>query len=145
VTRPPALSVAVLAGIVHGAFSLYWGAGGTWLIETIGEAVTGQFAALAWVLLVIGALKLALALGPLLVDAPWARVLYWLGAGALILWGGLNTLTTNLMLGGVIALPEDVDRPALIGHAWIWDPLFLVWGVALAVGLWQRREESRGR
>ncbi|MDO5511628.1 DUF3995 domain-containing protein [Corynebacterium sp.] len=143
--RAAALWVAALAGVIHGAFSLYWAAGGTWLLETVGEAVTDQFAGLSWVLAVVGVLKLALACGPLLIDAPWARILYWLGAAALIVWGGVNTLTTNLMLAGVLPLPAAVDRPALIGHAWIWDPLFLVWGVALAVGLWQRRRVRRGR
>ncbi len=29
----------------------------------------------------------------------------------------------------------------MIGHAYLWDPLFLAWGVALAIGLFA----SRGR
>ena len=30
----------------------------------------------------------------------------------------------------------------MVGHAFLWDPLFLAWGLALAVGLAQSRGSS---
>ena len=59
----------------------------------------------------------------------------WLGAVALLLWGGVNTFTANLVLAGVLNPGDGFDRDGMVGHAWLWDPLFLLWGVALSVAL----------
>jgi hypothetical protein len=53
----------------------------------------------------------------------------------LIAWGGVNTLTGNLVLAGVVVPAAGYDRDSMVGHAWLWDPLFLVWGIALALAL----------
>lgn len=47
----------------------------------------------------------------------------------------------NLVLAGVIRPESGFDRAGMIGHAYLWDPLFLAWGAALALGL----IASRGR
>ena len=73
----------------------------------------------------------------------------WVGAAVLIVWGGLNTVVGNLVLTGVIRPGSGYDRAGMIGHAWLWDPLFLAWGIALVMGLvatsgWDRaRRQSR--
>ena len=53
------------------------------------------------------------------------------GAPLLVLYGGANTVVCNAVLAGVIRQDAGYDRAAAIGHAWFWNPLFLVWGVAL--------------
>lgn len=138
-----ALVVAALAGALHAAASLYWAAGGTWLLETLGTRVVETFGPIRWVLWPVGLVKLAAALTPMWLDAlgrltrPW-RVPCWLGAIALLGWGGANTVIANLVLLGVISADRALDRPdrpGLLGHAVLWDPLFLLWGAALAIGL----------
>ncbi|MGO1553452.1 MAG: DUF3995 domain-containing protein, partial [Candidatus Corynebacterium faecigallinarum] len=67
------------------------------------------------------------------------RGISWAGSALLIVWGGVNTVTGNLVLSGLVEPDGGYDREGMIGHAWLWDPLFLVWGVALAAGLWFSR------
>ncbi|WP_203567878.1 hypothetical protein [Aestuariimicrobium ganziense] len=62
------------------------------------------------------------------------------GAAVLVGCGGLNTAVANLVLAGVLPRGDDFDRAGMVGHAWLWDPLFLLWGVALVVGLWATRQ-----
>lgn len=137
---PAGLVVAAVAGVLHAAVSAYWGLGGDALIETLGERVVDQFADARWLLLVVAAVKLAGALVPPLLarrghlGRGW-RLLCWLGAAVLVVWGGLNTVVGGLVLSGVVRPDGGYDRPAMVGHALLWDPLFLVWGVALALGL----------
>ncbi len=45
----------------------------------------------------------------------------------------------NLVLAGAVAPDGGYDRAGQVGHAWLWDPLFLVWGIALVVGLLRLR------
>ncbi|MCS5478108.1 DUF3995 domain-containing protein [Corynebacterium sp. YIM 101645] len=136
----PAFLTAAVAGLFQGAASVYWGLGGKWLLETVGEQVTGQLEGLGWAVITVGAVKIVFALSPLLVDGHWWRVLYWLGAAVLMLWGGVNTVVINLVLAGVLPRGENYDHVAMIGHGWLWDPLFLLWGLALAVGLSATRQ-----
>ena len=140
-----ALLVAGLLGSLHAAFSLYWGAGGAWLVETLGQRLVDAFAGWEWLLLPIGLLKLAVAWVPLLAArAGWpvrrlSRGACWLGAAVLVAWGGLNTVVGQLVLAGVIVPEGGFDRAGMVGHAYLWDPLFLAWGLALAVGLARSR------
>lgn len=53
----------------------------------------------------------------------------------LVGWGGLNTAVANLVLLGIIQPESGFDRAGMVGHAYLWDPLFLAWGMALAMGL----------
>jgi uncharacterized protein DUF3995 len=149
VTVPRALpwfTTAAALGTVHALASLYWALGGEALVETVGAW------ALAWrrespvavglVLAAIAAAKLAGAW------VPWVaarrggprgalRMLCWAGAALLVAYGLSNTVVANLALTGALG---PVDEPvAMQGHAWLWDPLFLAWGLALAVGLWRTR------
>ena len=142
-----ALVLAGLLGTVHAGFSLYWGLGGTWLVATLGERMVDTFAGLEWVLVPVGLVKLLGAWVPVLAaDRGWpvravTRAACWAGAAVLVAWGGLNTVVGNLVLGGAIVPDTGYDRTGMIGHAYLWDPLFLLWGLALAVGL--RRDAGR--
>lgn len=144
---PGALVAASVLGATHAAFSFYWAAGGTLLVWSLGTDLVDSFSGREWLLAPIGAVKLIAALAPLvLARAGWpartvTRSVCWLGAVILLGWGGLNTAVANLVLLGVIRPESGFDRAGMIGHAYLWDPLFLAWGVALTVGLFT----SRGR
>ena len=68
------------------------------------------------------------------------RGLEWAGAGVLVLYGGINTAVAWLVLGGAIVVDGGYDRAAELGHAALWDPLFLIWGLSLATGLRATRD-----
>lgn len=136
-----ALIAASALGAIHAAFSLYWAAGGEVLAWSVGADLIERFRGREWLLAPIGAVKLIAALAPLaLARAGWplrrlTRSACWTGALVLVGWGGLNAVVAHLVLAGAIRPESGFDRAGMIGHAYLWDPLFLAWGVALAVGL----------
>jgi hypothetical protein len=138
---------AAALGMVHAAFSVYWAAGGTLLVWSLGDDLVERFQGREWLLAPIGVVKLLVAVAPTaLVGWGWparvaTRSACWLTALVLVTWGGLNTIIGNLVLAGVIEPESGFDRSGMIGHAYLWDPLFLAWGVALTMGL----VSSRGR
>ncbi len=149
------LLAAALAGLVHAGFSLYWALGGGWLLDTVGAwAVdlqrTEPLAAGA-ALTAVALAKAAGAVLPWLATrgrAPWPRLwrgLAWPGSVVLVLYGGLNTVVSCLVLAGAIRPDGGYDRAAMVGHAFLWDPLFLVWGALLLAGLVTTRTRGRTR
>lgn len=132
---------AAVFGVIHAGFSLYWSAGGTFLLGSLGTSLLETFSSHRWVLVPVGLFKLLAAFAPMVLafhDWPvrrLSRVMCWMGALVLMLWGGLNTVVGNLVLAGVIQPSGGFDRQGMIGHAYLWDPLFLLWGLALAFGL----------
>ncbi len=141
--------VAGVMGTIHAGFSLYWAAGGTWLLWSLGSRLLDTFEGREWVLIPVGVVKLAAAVTPL-VMARWdwptrqlTRTACWLGAAVLIAWGGLNTVVGNLVLTGMIQPGSGYDRSGMVGHAWLWDPPFLAWGIALVIGLAATRKRDR--
>jgi hypothetical protein len=136
-----ALMIAAGVGTVHALVTIYWAFGGSALLQTVGRDMVALFAGRRWLLLPVAAVKLAVAVAPVVLDRrswPWrplTRGLAWSAATVLIFWGGINTVVGNFVLGGAIEPSGGYDRPGMIGHAWLWDPLFLLWGTALAVGL----------
>lgn len=137
---------AALAGTLHAAFSLYWAAGGIWLLDTVGDwavDLTREQPLLAGLGLgVLGAAKLAAAWVPVLVAAGrvgprriWRRV-GWVGGLALVVYGGLNTVIALSVVIGLVHPEGGYDSAAMLGHAALWDPLFLAWGLALVGSLW---------
>lgn len=143
--------VSAVLGCIHAGFSLYWGAGGTWLVWSLGSTLLETFQGNEWLLVPVAGVKLVGALAPVvLAFRRWpayrlTRGMCWLGALVLILWGGLNTIVGNLVLAGLIHNPSGYDRPGMIGHAYLWDPLFLAWGIALAFGLFATRRRNGPR
>lgn len=132
---------AAAAGLVHGAFSLYWALGGRWLLNTVGvwasDLADRAPASAAVLLLIIAGVKIGGALCPLLSEAGrlpgsariWRRV-FLAGALLLIGYGGVNTI--GAWIG--IAVEHTVTASRL-GHAALWDPLFLLWGALLFLGV----------
>lgn len=132
---------ACAAGLVHAAFSLYWAFGGSWLLDTVGRqavrisADARLLTGLGLGLVAFGKAAAALvpvwmAYGRLRRKKLW-RGLTWAGAVLLVLYGGLNTVISNAVLAGMVSPDGGYNRPAMAGHAWLWDPLFLLWGLAL--------------
>lgn len=131
---------AAAAGLIHGAFSLYWAVGGRWLLDTVGawavDLAEQRSVVTVAMLLVVASIKIGGALCPLLQEAGrlpgpaalWRQV-FLAGAVLLIAYGGMNTI--GAWIG--IAVDNTMSAPRL-GHAALWDPLFLMWGVLLLLG-----------
>lgn len=145
---PIALIVASVPGLIHALCSIYWGAGGTLLVWSLGDDLVQNFQGREWLLILIGVAKMVAAVAPIVLARygwPYRRVtrlVCWLGAAALLTWGGLNTLVANFVLIGMIQPSSDFDRPGMVGHAYLWDPLFLLWGAALMFGLVASRRRA---
>ncbi|WP_204009743.1 DUF3995 domain-containing protein [Sphaerimonospora thailandensis] len=144
--------IAAAVGLLHAGFSVYWAVGGGWLLDTVGEWAVdlrrSSPVAAAAGLGVIALVKAAASVAPVTVAygrlAPprlW-RALSWVGGVGLALYGGMNTLLSNAVLIGLLG-SGDYNRTAMVGHAWLWDPLFLLWGSALLIHLWLSRQEGR--
>ncbi|WP_228502155.1 DUF3995 domain-containing protein [Pseudoclavibacter sp. VKM Ac-2867] len=144
---------AAAIGVVHAAFSAYWALGGTWLLSTIG-AIAVEFSRrepLESGLLLGGValVKLLAALIPVALDAqrmPWPRVwraICWVGGPGIVLYGLVNIVASGAVLLGILVPEGGYDRDAMIGHALLWDPLFLIWGLALTGWLWLTRPVAR--
>ena len=148
-----AFAAAACAGLVHAAASLYWALGGSLLLDTVGQFAvdlqrTGGLE-VRLLLVVVTAVKVAGAIVPWLDHARppahrWVRVVSWLGVVVLLVWGGAGTVGAWI---GVAAGRSLRHEPALVGHALLWDPLFVLWGLLLAVALrrsrsWVVRESS---
>ncbi|PPG35712.1 DUF3995 domain-containing protein [Pseudoclavibacter sp. RFBG4] len=140
---------AAAIGVVHAAFSAYWALGGTWLLSTIG-AIAVEFSRREPVesgllLGTVALVKLLAALIPVALDAqrmPWPRVwraICWVGGPGIVLYGLVNIVASGAVLLGILVPEGGYDRDAMIGHALLWDPLFLLWGLALTGWLWLTR------
>ncbi|AIF41758.1 MULTISPECIES: DUF3995 domain-containing protein [Dermacoccus] len=140
--------LAALAGVIHAAVTLYWALGERGLLWTMGDSFVAQFADIMWVLYPVALVKGVSAVAPLwLARRGWplrrlTRPVCWVGSVVLVAWGGANTVLANAVLLGAVRPDGGFDRAAMIGHAWIWDPLFLVWGASLAAGLWSTRHSE---
>lgn len=144
---------AGLAGVAHAGFSAYWALGGRWLLATVGQwavdLATGHPLAAGIALALVAAAKLLGATIPLGVAygrVPWPRFwrgISWAGGLLLVAYGGVNTIVALGVLGGVIRPGGGYDADAMRGHAYLWDPLFLLWGGALVLSLWLSRQSSR--
>ncbi|WP_367402650.1 DUF3995 domain-containing protein [Kocuria marina] len=141
--------LACAAGVVHAGFSLYWALGGHWLLDTVGQwTVRLSYEAPLAVGLGLGMVSLFKLMAAVIPVAeaydrvPWRRfwrAISWVGAVVLVVYGGTNTVISNAVLIGLIRPATGYERLAMIGHAWLWDPLFLVWGAALLIHLWRSR------
>jgi Protein of unknown function (DUF3995) len=144
---------AAVAGFIHAGFSLYWALGGRWLLPTVGQWALDyarESPVTAGILLmIVAAVKGAVAIFPVLASEgklarprAW-RGLAWLAAIVLTGYGAVNSIVAWLVLGGVLRPEGGYDRQAMIGHAYLWDPLFLVWGLLLGVGVFAGRHDRR--
>ena len=146
---------AAAAGLIHAGFSLYWALGGRWLLPTVGQwAVTVAReapVAAGLLLFAVAAVKCVVVVVPLMssrrpLPRPGAwRAFAWLAAIVLTGYGALNSIVAWLVLGGVLRPAGGFDRQAMLGHAYLWDPLFLVWGLLLGAGLLSDGNHRRSR
>lgn len=144
----PGMSLFVAAaciGLLHAAASLYWALGGTWLLDTVGQfavdMVRSGGSSTTIMLCTVTIVKVAGALIPLIDHAHlpahrWVRVMSTLGIVTLLLWGGVGMISAWVCLA--TGESAGFDR-ALVGHAYLWDPLFVLWGLCLAGALFQSR------
>ena len=150
----PAAVGALVIGLAYALISAYWALGGTWLLDTVGIALSkpgqaGRTAALltVWAAAVVKAIAAVL---PLAAAGGWrwvavrpVRVLAWAEAVILTAYGLVLTATGLLVQAGVIAAAPDADRRALRWHAYLWDPWFLVWGILVVIALLRSRPRPR--
>jgi hypothetical protein len=149
-------------GSAYAAVSVYWALGGTWLLDTVGGTLEQQgrtgnpgiilAVCTAAVLKVIGAIVPLAAVGVTSGQATIAgrrrvrlRVLAWLEATILTIYGLVLTVAGLLVQSGAIAPAASADRPALAWHAYLWDPWFLLWGALVAAALARSRQPGAAR
>lgn len=144
------LSTAAAAGLLHAAFTLYWASGGRWLLSTVGawavRLADSRPVVAAALLGIVAVVKIAGSVVPVLVEAGrirgrrrW-RALEWAGAAVLIAYGLFNVTVAWGVLSGLITATGGYDHAAELGHAALWDPLFLLWGLLLVGGLVMTRD-----
>ena len=151
---------ACVAGLAYAAMSVYWAVGGTWLLDTIGGTLEQQGRAgnpgiilavwAAAVLKIIGAIVPLAAAGvtPGQATTAWMRqmrVLAWLEAAILMVYGLALTGAGLLVQSGAIASAARADHRALAWHAYLWDPWFLLWGVLVTASLVRSRQPRAAR
>lgn len=147
-----------MVGLGYTAVSLYRAAGGTWLLSTVGSALTqpsrGDELEIIVAVWAAAALKLIGAIVPLaatqmthwLSAATWRRrlrVLAWVEAVILTIYGLVLTGAGLLVQSGLIAPAAGADHRALAWHAYLWDPWFLLWGVLVTAALVRSRHQKR--
>jgi hypothetical protein len=138
---------AAAAAFGYAAVSLYWTAGGTVLLRTVGGTMEelarhgGLLAltlGLAAVILKVACGLLALALvRPERLGAGMTRSLLLpaaiLASALLACYGAVQVSVGALVLADALHPAWSVDRTALGWHVGVWDMWFLVWGILLAV------------
>jgi hypothetical protein len=142
----------------YAAVSLYWAAGGTALLATVGGSLEelGRRGGLPAIALGSAAtvLKVAGGMLALALIRPWGRAIPWrwllavagLASAVLICYGALQVTAGALVLSGAVHPVGPVDRTALRWHVALWDMWFLVWGLLLAIvtfASWRAQRESR--
>ena len=143
---------ALALGLLYAAASVYWGLGGSWLLDTVGASLAppDRSASAAVVLAVwcsVGLKVIAAVLPLLAVGAGAARVRrrYLIRAlacveAAILTVYGLNLTAVGLLVqAGLIGTPASADHRALAWHAYLWDPWFLVWGLLVTAALLRSR------
>jgi Protein of unknown function (DUF3995) len=143
---------AFAVGLLYAAISVYWGLGGTWLLDTVGASLAqpGRSASAVVVLAVWCAvgLKVIASVLPLLAVGVGAarsrwprpiRALAWVEAAILTLYGLILTAIGLLVQAGLIGTQASADHRALAWHAYLWDPWFLVWGLLVTAALLRSR------
>jgi Protein of unknown function (DUF3995) len=77
----------------------------------------------------------------------WDRnlwVLSWIQAAVLTVYGLVLTTVGLLVQTNVIHASAHADHRALAGHAYLWDPWFLIWGLLVTIALLRRYHSHRG-
>jgi len=145
---------ALLLGVLYAAVSVYWGRGGTRLLNTVGGTLETQGRAgnpmlIAVVWLAVCLKLCAAVIGLVALRAParrgWGlvRTVGWSAGGVLFLYGFVLTVVGMLVQLGVIATTAEANRQALRWHAYLWDPWYLVWGICVLSAMVASRPRHR--
>jgi len=156
-----AVVAAVIAaglGVASAAMSAYWALGGTALLDTVGGEIERwgreRSASVVVTLWLITVAKLVGAVAPLVLVGvgarrlpAWARaqpmrVLGWIVAIGLTVYGGVLAVVGLLVEADVINAADDADEHAIAWHAFFWDPWFALWGGAFTVAMWRSRPQA---
>jgi hypothetical protein len=132
----------MLWAFVFSVISIYWGLGGTFGMETVGEgmlelALSGdaQLMLINWVS-VVGKIGLGLLVLALLRN--WGgdglrrllRIGLWIGGILMLLYGGLNLIQHVLMVTGNVPIASLLGTPeAVRWHIFLWDPWWMLGGI----------------
>ena len=147
----PAVRAAFVVGMLHAAVSVYWGLGGTWLLDTVGEeALARRFDAIGipavvavWAAVAVKMIAAVLPLVALdrLAGPAWNRIVWILAwvEGAILTIYGLVCTAVGLLVEADVIHAVQPDRRALAWHAYLWDPWFLLWGLLVVTALLQGR------
>ena len=141
--------LAGAVGVVHAGFSAFWALGGQWLLATVGQwavelsaqspvAAGAGLGLVALAKLLAAVLPVAVAYDRIPGRRLW-RAVSWVGGSLLVVYGGVNVVVSNAVLLGVVVPEGGHDRLAMQGHAFLWDPMFVLWGGALVLSLWLSR------
>ena len=145
-------------GAANAAVSAYWALGGVALLDTVGGEIERwgreHSAVVVVTLWVITVAKLLGAAAPLVLVGVGAgrlpdwtrarpmRVLGWVVAIGLTVYGGVLSVAGLLVDAGVIDAADDADEHAIVWHAYFWDPWFALWGGAFSVAMWRSRPQT---
>lgn len=142
---------AFVVGMLYAAVSVYWGLGGTLLLDTLGGSLERKGrsggAAIRLVVWAAAILKMIASVLPLAavrrLSTPSrdraVRVVGWVEAGVLTTYGLVLTSVGLLVQANLIHPAVGADRHALAWHAYFWDPWFLGWGVLVTLALARSR------
>jgi hypothetical protein len=148
--------LACLLGLGFTGFNVSWALGSPWLVDTVfpirwvptSEMSTTLNPLVQWLAIIAktGAALLGLVtITQISARLPtWlrraARILGWVAAGMITIWGATQTAWFSLAKAGVVRMPGDPwTSRAINGHAFLWDPWFLIWGGILGYALWASR------
>lgn len=139
-------TLAALVGVASAGVSAYWAAGGTGLLDTVGgvferagRSGSARVQALMGMVVVVKLVAVGLPWSVLRLEGSWRRAVTALGwAEAFVLTGyGLVLTGAGLLVqADVIRSAPDADQRALVWHAYVWDPWFLVWGLLVVATLY---------
>jgi hypothetical protein len=125
-----------------------WALGATALRHTIArdpdEAL--GWGAEPWALAFAAAAKLCVGVFAIVAASSHRRLpayLLLLIGVALLLYGAASALQHALMLTGAVETPEAIGRTAVRWHLLLWDPVWMLGGVLVALTGWKSRRESR--
>ncbi|WP_017547681.1 DUF3995 domain-containing protein [Salinicoccus carnicancri] len=141
-TKKVSCTVFLIAGTLHSIATFYWSFGGEIGLLTVGQWTLGMKERYGYTVLaglfVLGLFKLAAAWMPFILynnDNKLLEIISYVGGGILVIHGGVNTVAGWLKILGVLPRQYALSE---IGQAFIWDPLFLLWGAGLIVFLVNR-------
>jgi hypothetical protein len=137
------LYLFLISGSLHSLATFYWAFDGELGLETVGywtiEFKQNYGVEFLIILFFVGLLKLTATWTPIILlfkENILINIMSYIGGSFLIVYGGLNSISGWLKILGII--PFDF-KLSIIGQAFIWDPLFLLWGLGLLIFLKSNR------